>query len=152
MLKTRETPTINSQHKNTSKTKRNEFWIIQTIVLVTTTNFNKLYNYVINLFQMVILKIITKQQTSSTNQYCNTWKESGILSFWVVFNDKQQEGITHSFLVSSEDLFSSFSSLSGSPFGCSVSLDVAGGVSFSCSSTVETDSSELMSGSKKSGE
>lgn len=52
-------------------------------------------------------------------------------------------------MVSSGDLFSSFSSFSGSPFGCSVSLDVAGGVSFSCSSTVETDSSELTSGSKK---
>lgn len=88
MLKTRETPTINSKHKNTSKAKRHEFWILQTIVLITTTNFNKLYNYVTNLFQMVILKIITKQQISSINQYCNTLKESGILSFWVVFNDK----------------------------------------------------------------
>lgn len=56
----------------------------------------------------------------------------------------------YSFLASSMGGAGGLSPASGS-LGGSASLEVAGGVSFSCSSTVEADSSELTSGSEQGG-
>lgn len=56
----------------------------------------------------------------------------------------------YSFLASSAG-FSELSSPASGSFGGSASLEGAGAVSFSCSSTVEADSSELASGSEQGG-
>lgn len=57
MIKISDTPTMNSKHKKkNSKGKSNEFWVIQTTIMITTTNSNRPYNYITNLFQTIILK------------------------------------------------------------------------------------------------
>lgn len=63
-LQLADTPTMNSNHtKEHSKAKRNEFWIMQTTVLITTINSNRPYNYTASLFQKIILKKVNSNST-----------------------------------------------------------------------------------------
>lgn len=52
--------------KNRSEAEKNELYISQNIVL-TTTNSNRPYNYIISLFQKIIPKSKSKYHVSSIN-------------------------------------------------------------------------------------